>query len=421
LRVWVLAVVAGMIALGAGCGRRADDGMTVIRVWCHQGQEAENAAMRGMVEAFNRAHAEEGLRVDLEFFPDYQYAEKISTAAAVGDLPDVMDLDGPTVTQYVAAGLLQPLDEHFASAELADFLETLIEQGTVEGRLYALGAFDSAMGLYYDRVMFAAAGVEAPAEGEAWMWDEFVEACRQLKGEGIDPVALHTDITADEWYTYAFSPLVWSAGGRLIAEDGVTVQGVLNPGDNARVLRQWQRLFEEDYAARRPADPDPFGSGATAMDWNGHWMVRSHQERKGERLGLMPLPRTGGVAAAACGSWAWALTSQARDTKAAVRWLRWVLDAEHGIVPIVQANGAIPGRLSALEALPEYLEPPYSTFVKWLREGGRPRPRTRHYTTLSRDFAAALRDIAGGAEVPSRLDDAAQRIQRSIDREGPAR
>jgi ABC-type glycerol-3-phosphate transport system substrate-binding protein len=111
--------------------------------------------MRAMVEAFNEAYRAESLRVDIDFFPDYQYTEKISIAAAAGDLPDVFDLDGPTLAQFVDAGLLAPLDTYIDQKTRADFLPTIIEQGTIDGTLYALGAFDSAMVLYYDRVMLA--------------------------------------------------------------------------------------------------------------------------------------------------------------------------------------------------------------------------------------------------------------------------
>ena len=160
-------------------------------------------------------------------------------------------------------------------------------------QLYALGAFDSAMVLYYDRELLAQAGVEPPAGFDGWTWDEFLDACAKLKAAGLDPVALHMDITGDEWYTYAFSPVVWSAGGRLISADGRRVLGVLNTPENAETLRRWRQVFELDYASRAPIDPDPFGSGKTAMDWSGHWMARSHLEHKGARLGAMPLPTMG--------------------------------------------------------------------------------------------------------------------------------
>src|ERR1041385_5478836 len=73
----------------------------VIRVWCHQGQEAENRAMREIAAAFNRAHTEQTARVDITFFPDSQYTEKVSIAAAARDLPDALDLDGPLVARFV--------------------------------------------------------------------------------------------------------------------------------------------------------------------------------------------------------------------------------------------------------------------------------------------------------------------------------
>jgi ABC-type glycerol-3-phosphate transport system substrate-binding protein len=372
--------------------------------------------MREMVRAFNAAHSDEGVRVEIDFFPDYQYTEKVSIAAAARDLPDVLDLDGPTVAQFVDADLLQPLDTWISANDRRDFLPTILAQGTIDGKLYALGSFDSAMVLYGDKVMLTKAGVEPPTEGHAWTWREFMAACRTLKAAGFDPVALHMDISADEWYTYAFAPIVWSAGGRLVSEDGARVMGVLNTPQNVEALRQWQALFEEDLAARNPVDPDPFGSGKTAMDWTGHWMARGHQERKGERLGVMPLPTLGDTPAAPCGSWCWGITAQARRPDLAAKWLAWVTDAERGILPMVRANGAVPARKSVFEAVPEYQRPPYSVFRMLLETAGRPRPRTPHYAPLTQHFAAALRDIANGAEVQERLDRAAAQIQRIIDR-----
>lgn len=407
-----------MLAALFGCGR--PDPAGTVRVWCHQGQEAENEAMREIVAAFNAAHRDRGIRVEIEFFPDYQYMEKLLAAAAAGDLPDALDIDGPTVTQLVDAGLLAPIEGWIEPADRADFLPTILEQGTIDGVLYALGAFDSALVLYYDRRMLDAAGVTPPAGGSGWTWDEFMDACRRIRDAGMDPVALHMGETADEWFTYAFSPLIWSAGGELIAADG-RVDGVLNSTANAGVLAAWRGIFEEDLASRSPVDPDPFGSGKTAMDWTGHWMARRHQQAKGDALGVMPLPRFGPHAAAACGSWCWGISSAARDPEAAAAWLKWVTDTATGIVPIVRANGAVPARSSAFAALPEFGEEPYATFRRLLETSGRPRPRTIHYAALSQHFAAALRDIARGADVQTTLDRAAEAIQTIIDRRSGAR
>jgi multiple sugar transport system substrate-binding protein len=91
------------ILLIAGCDRANDTNTRVIRVWSHQGQESENQAMRAIADSFNRAYAEQGVRVDLTFFPDFQYTEKVAIAAAARDLPDAFDLDGPLVARFVDA------------------------------------------------------------------------------------------------------------------------------------------------------------------------------------------------------------------------------------------------------------------------------------------------------------------------------
>ena len=376
--------------------------------------------MREIVNAFNAAHAAEDIRVAITFFPDFQYNEKISIAAAARDLPDVLELDGPLVARYVDAGLLSPLDLWFEKVELADFLPTIIEQGTIDGRLYALGAFDSAVVLYFDREMLARANVQLPSSGSGWTWTEFMNACERLQDAGIEPVSLHFNETADEWYTYAFSPLIWSGGGRLIAPDGRRVEGVLATEGNLQTLRQWQMLFQLGYAATDPVDPDPFGGGRVAMDWTGHWMARSHVEKKGERLGVMPLPRMGPTAAAPCGSWCWGISARAVDPSLASRWIKWVTNVQHGIVPIVRANGAVPSRRSAFAAFPEYEEMPYRLFREQLEQSAQARPRTPFYATLTQRFAGALRDIARGSPVEARLKQAEKEIQSVINRRQPS-
>lgn len=391
-----------------------------LRVWSHQGQEAENHAVREIAEAFNAAHRDRGWTVELSFFPDFQYTEKLAVAAAARDLPDVFDLDGPLVARFADVGLLKPLDEFLSDAERADFLPTILAQGTVDGRLYALGSFDSALVLYYDRELLARAGVTPPVEGQGWSWDEFVKACEKLKTAGIEPVALHMNESADEWFTYAFSPVVWSAGGRLIAQDIARVRGELTSEAAVRGVRAWQELFARGFAATDPVEPDPFGQGRVAMDWSGHWMARGHLATKGDRLGVMPLPSLG-TPAAACGSWCWAISAETKQQEAAVAWLRWVTEAETGVVPLVRANGAVPARRAAFAHFPEYEQMPYALFRAQLETSARPRPRTPFYATLTHQFAAALRDISRGADVESRLRKAEEAVQRVIDRKRPTK
>jgi multiple sugar transport system substrate-binding protein len=105
----------------------------------------------------------------------------------------------------------------------------------------------------------------------------------------------------------------------------------------------------------------------------------------------------------------------------AQRWLEWVTGAATGVLPLVTASGAVPSRRSAFASFTEYQRLPYSLFRRQLEQSARPRPRTAFYATLTREFAAALRDIGRGARVGPRLVRAEDAVQRAIDRRLPAR
>jgi ABC-type glycerol-3-phosphate transport system substrate-binding protein len=403
----------------AGCSgeEKVPEGFTVITVWAHQGQARENMAMRAIVDAFNQAYQDEKLMIDITFFPDRQYADKVSIASASGSLPDVLDIDGPFVGPWAAEGLLIPIDSYVDTQLREDMLASLIEQGTYNKKLYALGAFDSALVVYYNRDVMEKADLDPPElVDEAWTWQEFTDALEKVKPHVPIALSLHMNQQSDEWFTYAFTPLVWSNGGALIDTANGRIEGVMNGAATAEAITEWKALFENGYAQATSPTPDPFSAQQSAFDWNGHWMLPTFEETEGLHFGAMPLPRMGDIPVAASGSWCWGLSRNARDPKTAWKAIEWFLDPKQGIQPIVEANGAVPGRKSAFQYFPEYDTMPQRLFREQLELAAHPRPRTPVYLTLTTEFARALRDIAKGADVEARLTEAAETVQQTYDR-----
>lgn len=403
-------------ALG-GCREAPASAEDVLTIWAHAGRPAEQAALRGIVERYNAARPAGAPAVAVDFFPDRQYADKVAMAAAGNRLPDILDIDGPFVGPWAAEGLLQSLDP-FVSDELrADVLPTVLAQGTYEGKLYALGAFDSALVVYYNRDVIAAAGLDPPEHAaDAWSWDEFLDALERVRGHVAVPLALHLDEPGDEWLTYAFAPLVWSAGGRLIDVDAGRVQGVLDGPATVTAVHRWQTLFQRGYAEPAPTNPNPLAAGLAAFDWNGHWMLPVFQDTPGLRFGVMPLPRVGDEPVTGSGSWCWGISRSCRRPAEAWRFIAALLDAEHGIAPMVRANGAVPSRRRALAFFPEYEAMPRRLFREQLEQTARTRPRTEVYLLLTTEFAQALRDVALGSNPQAALTKAAGTVQRALDR-----
>ena len=102
---------------------------------------------------------------DIEFIPRNDsgggYSDKINASVMSGDLPDVITVDGPNISAYAANGIIQPLAE-LSEEEKSAYLDSILDQGTIDGKLYALGAMESSVGLYYNKAILEEAGIAVP-------------------------------------------------------------------------------------------------------------------------------------------------------------------------------------------------------------------------------------------------------------------
>ncbi len=188
----------------------------IIDVWYHTGRPEEKIVFEDQVARFNSS--QDRVQVQLTLIPEGDYNTQVLAAAADGKLPDLLDLDGPYMAGYAWGGYLRPIDDLLPDHIRQDLLPSIIAQGTFQERLYAVGTFDSGLGLYANREKLASIGARIPQKpDEAWSVNEFEQILAALAEKDDDGQVL--DIRLDyrgEWQTYAFSPIIQSAGGDLI-------------------------------------------------------------------------------------------------------------------------------------------------------------------------------------------------------------
>ena len=128
----------------------------------------------------------------------------------------MVELDGPSVYNYIWQGNLVPIETLLSPQVQQDLLPSIINQGTHKGRLYSVGTFDSGLGLYGRRSRLEAAGVRIPQSNQdAWTAQEFNQVLVALAKQDPDRQVLDLKLNSSgEWYSYAFLPLIYSAGGR---------------------------------------------------------------------------------------------------------------------------------------------------------------------------------------------------------------
>jgi multiple sugar transport system substrate-binding protein len=392
-----------------------------VTVWYHTGTSAEERTLNQQVAAFNAAQHQ--VKVELTDIPQAEYASVVSSAAAAGTLPDILDFDGPYLYNYAWTGKLKPLNSCLSERLRGDLLPSIIQQGTYAGKLWGIGTIDSGLGLFVRPSILRRIGVRIPdGVGDAWTASEFTQILQRLQRAGYrQPLDMQINAPAaaggtnPEWFTYGFAPIVWSAGGDLINRSTYrTAQGTLNSPASVRALTIMQGWFHDGLVI-----PDTSGtafvSGQAPISWVGHWLYGTYHQAFPRDLAIVPLPRFGQLPSSCLGSWQWGITANATSGDAAWQFLSYLLQPAQEL-ELTRADGAIPATLDAIRQSPNFAPGgPEHLYVQQLEDGvARARPQTPAYPVITAAFSSAILNIARGSDVQQTLDTAVRQIDGNL-------
>ena len=427
-----LSVVASSVSL-TGCDKKVkpgdvkgyDEGEEYISMWVHTIEDTpEGEAYKKSVDSFNETYNGKYF-ADIEFIPRNDsgggYSDKINASVMSGDLPDVITVDGPNVSAYAANGIIQPLAE-LTDDEKSAYLDSILDQGTVDGKLYALGAMESSVGLYYNKAILKEAGIEVPDKDHPWTFSEFFDILEKIKPvtDSMNGYPLDMTFPVGESSIYYFAPFIWSNGGDLISEDGLTADGYFNSDKNAEVFKYFRGLVENKYMSEAPVDK-LFESGRAAFKFDGAWEVNTiYQSYSDIDLGVAPYIVSDdwdGERYTPTGSWAYAATTKATNINAATELVKWMSGVESGIL-LYENTKSMPSTYAAYDQITTFEEDEnYKALYEQLRDYGHPRPKTPVYPQVSTSFQQVLEDVAlSGKDVNDEMDKSGERINAKLKR-----
>ena len=252
-------------------------------------QEIKN--QQAIVDAFHVAVPKVTVKVTVSDWDPYW--DKLQTSIAGGDAPDVFAMDGPLFPDYQSRGVLLDLKpfidrDGYNLGQLAD--QAVSDFTTPDGQ-FGLPRDLNVVALYYNKKMFAAAGIPAP--DDTWDWTKLRDVAKQLTLKGADGKVkqwgFYTETTdmENDW-----SELVWQNGGDIISADHKT--SLVGSDQAAGGIQYLQDLIWKDKvmpdASITDALGDAFEQGQAAMEANGSWLVATHQAA-GLDFGIAPLPK----------------------------------------------------------------------------------------------------------------------------------
>jgi len=184
-----------------------------ITVWAHPftgDQETEGAMWAEVIASYEE---QTGVKVNFEQIPWANRDQKVLTALAANNGPDVFYVIPDQMPQYADAGMLLALDPYLEGFDIDDFVDTALVSTTWKDELYGLPILQEAYTYLYNVEVIKAIG-EDPAKLPA-TWEEFEKWAEKAKEKGL----YATSFQGGGSMNGTLYPFLWQAGGEVITAD----------------------------------------------------------------------------------------------------------------------------------------------------------------------------------------------------------
>jgi raffinose/stachyose/melibiose transport system substrate-binding protein len=296
---------AGAVLLGAcgdddGGGSAAPDGPQTVNWWHIQNTEPMLPVWAAMAKEYQTAHP--NVKIAIQPLENEAFKTKLTTATQAGSPPDLFQSwGGGVLQQQVDAGLVKDITDD-VKPWVGTLLPAAMQPYTIEDRIYGV-PFDIGMiGFWYNKELFAKAGVTAPPT----TWAELLTVVSKVKGAGTVPIALAGKEKWPGHYYWAY--LSMRIGGLEALQQAATDKNFDTPdfvaaGERLKELVDLQP-FQKGFLGAEYGSPDgqaaTMGNGRAAMELMGQWapavQASSSTSKKGlgDKLGFFTFPSVDG-------------------------------------------------------------------------------------------------------------------------------
>ena len=403
---------------GEGGGGSGDTAKLKIRFHV-DGKSSEGVAYKKLIDAFNTAYASENIKVTASFVArtagDSAYERQLSTDMIEGTLPDIITFDAPNCSAYASAGYLYDFTKELSNEEKSKY----ITLNTYQGKIYGIPIQESSAGFYYNKNIFARAGIDVSGitVDNPWTFAEFKNICAKLANAGVTPVDMRIDATRDETATYLLYPFIYAAGGSFVDETGLIAKGYFNSDKSKKGFQFIKDLVTAKYTNYGIGATD-FFTGKVGMYLSSGWTIPDLDNKypttfpNRDAWGLLPYPKDE-IAASANGSWSFAIGNNSRKNKAPVVKLLKFLTNKDSSKAITDATGMIPANK---EVETNYApESPEGVLYQQLQKTSIARPNTVGYQEFSSAFSQVISGLNEG-DLSDLVDNKANVLQNNLNK-----
>lgn len=282
------------------------------------------------IKEFEESHP--NVKIIFDNAPHDNFEQKVLTAFAGGQGPDVWWMGDWMVPQLLKAGVIAPVDPTAFGVQTQEEYLKLYEAGSLDafssgGNVYTGGVSEyNSFSLIYNVDLFNELGIALPSKETPMSWEEFADIATKLtkvEDGKVTRVGATWPFQVPIWTVLILEPMLRQLGGELV--DPTTGKADFNQEAMVATMNYIQEL-----RANNAIDPaaytgllDDFANGRAATIFGGPWAAKPLGEINPDlNWDVAPLPQFSNAKdrVTTLYAWAWFVSAKSSPEKQKLAW-----------------------------------------------------------------------------------------------------
>jgi len=392
--VYLAILAIALSGILAGCGGKSGedkDGNKTLSVWAMGG---EGKLLGEMTEKFEKDNP--GIKVNVQAIPWESAHDKLLTAVASGNGPDVLQLGTTWVAEFADAGALLDLTEYMADYpdfEAENYFEGAQSSMKYDDQVIGIPWYVETRTMYYRTDLLEEVGYSEPPA----TWDELKDAATKLSATGDDIYGLDIDLN-DQVTPFIFA---WQNGFEF---------DEANPDFNTPEFKggieYYTSYFEEGISSKSPGIDivQAFKDGKKPIFFSGPWMINVFNDQAPELEGdwsVATLPAKENNLSSIGGA-NFTIFHNSEMVEESLDFIAYMNEVDTQLEWMEKSN-TLPSRLEAWEA-PELADDEmYATFGEQLKSS-QGAPQIKEWERVAQELLSSIERINSGVNLDEEIE-----------------
>jgi multiple sugar transport system substrate-binding protein len=355
---------AGMTACASGSGGGDEDTVTL---WV---RDYQKSIMGTLADEFNATH---DTQVEVTLVPATSFVQKLGTAVAAYQGPDIASLDLVFAPYFASQGVLADVTDQVEGLPYADDLSPAhVSQVTYEDRVYGVPFTGDVSVMFYNKTLFAHAGLDPEAPPTTWA--EVQQAAEAVAAIDDGTNGFVFSGACGGCNIFSLTPLVWASDGDVLNADGTRAR--LDSPEVGGALQLYREMYDAGTMpelVRTDAGPNAasaFQSGTVGIRFDGTSFMSTLVGDGAVDFGVAPIPGEDGGSASFAGGDVLSVMTGADNPEGAWEFLQWATDRD--AQQVLADNAILPIRMDLLDEIYVPRDPRFQVFADALEVGYTP-------------------------------------------------